>query len=39
MVERIMSTLNLALQNASLARTSMAHQYEELVKNKNTLTD
>ena len=33
MAERIMSTLNLALQNVSLARTSMAHQYEELVKN------
>ena len=39
MAEHIMSTLNLALQNVSLAHTSMAHQYEELVKNKNTLTD
>ena len=36
MAERIMSTLKLALQNVSLACTSMTHQYEELVKN-NTL--
>ena len=34
-----MSTLKVALQNVSLARTSMAHRYEELVKNNNTLTD
>ena len=39
MAERIMSTLNLALPNVSLAHTSMVHQYEEPVKNKNTLTD
>ena len=39
MAERIMSTLNLVLQNVSLACTSIAHQYEELVKNKNIVTD
>lgn len=37
--ERMMSTLNLALQNVSLARTSMPDRFEELVKNKHTLTE
>ena len=37
--ERVMSTLNLALQNASLARTSLSHQFEAVVKNKNTLAE
>lgn len=37
--ERIMSTLNLALQNVALARASMTHQFEQLVKNCNTLSD
>ena len=34
--ERVMSTLNLALQNVSLARSSMTHSLEQLVKNKTT---
>ena len=37
--ERVMSTLNLALQNVSLARTAMADHFERLVKNKNSLAD
>ena len=37
--ERVMSTLNLALQNVSLARTAMADRFERLVKNKNSLAD
>ncbi len=37
--ERIMSTLNLALQNVSLERSSMIHEYECAVLHKNTLTD
>ena len=32
--ERIMSTLNLALQNVSLARTKMSHACEQKIKNK-----
>ena len=36
--ERVMSTLNLALQNVSLARTAMPDRFEQLVKNKNSLT-
>ena len=32
-----MSTLNLALQSVSLARTSMPDRFEELVQNKHTL--
>ena len=39
LAERIMSTLNLALQNVSLAHTSMTHQCEQLVKNCNSLSD
>ena len=35
--ERVMSTLNLALQNVSLARTKMSDRFEKLVKNKNTM--
>ena len=35
--ERAMSTLNLALQNVSLARTPMLERFEQLVKNKNTI--
>lgn len=37
--ECIMSTLNLALQNVSLARVSMGDHAESLVKNKNTLSE
>ena len=37
--ERVMSTLNLALQNVSLARTAMADHFERLIKNKNSLAD
>ena len=37
--ERVMSTLNLALQNVSLARTAMADHFERLVKNKNSLAE
>ena len=36
--ERIMSTLNLALQNVSLARTKMSHACEQKIK-KNTLRE
>ena len=36
--ERIMSTLNLALENVSLARSSMPSYFEEIVKNKCSLT-
>ena len=36
--ERIMSMLNLALQNVALSRTSMTHQFEQLVKNSNSLS-
>lgn len=34
-----MSTLNLALQNVSLARTSMPHRFEQLVKSKGNLSE
>ena len=37
--ERIMSTLNLALQNVSLARKRMGDHAESLIENKNTLTE
>ena len=37
--ERVMSTLNLALQNVSLSRSSMPAEFEALVSNKNTLAD
>lgn len=37
--EGVMSTLNLALQNVSLARASMPHRFEQLLKNKNTLCE
>lgn len=37
--ERVMSTLNLALQNVSLARSKTSEKVESLLKNKNTLTD
>ena len=36
--ERVMSTLNLALQNVSLARNAMPERFEQLVKNKNSQT-
>ncbi|SMN01555.1 hypothetical protein SPONL_2127 [uncultured Candidatus Thioglobus sp.] len=39
LVERVMSTLNLALQNMSLARKKMPDEAEASVKGKNTLTD
>ena len=34
-----MSTLNLALQNVSLAKTSMPDRFEQLVKNKHSLPE
>ena len=37
--ERVMSTLNLALQNVSLARTAMSDCNERAVKNKNSLSE
>ena len=37
--ERVMSTLNLALQNVSLERSAMSPEHERAVKGKNTLTD
>lgn len=38
MAERVMSTLNLALQNVTLARNAMPERFEQVVKNKNSLT-
>ena len=35
--ERIMSTLNLGLQNVALARKEMPEEYEKLIANKSTL--
>ena len=35
--ERVMSTLNLALQNVSLSRSSMPSEFEALVCDKNNL--
>lgn len=37
--ERVMATLNFALQNVSLARSSMPPEFESLIRNKNTLSD
>ena len=37
--ERVMSTLNLALQSVSLACTAMADHFERLIKNKNSLAE
>ena len=37
--ERIMSTLNLALQHVSLARTKMSDCFEQLVKGRSTLSE
>ena len=37
--ERIMSTLNLALQNVSLARSRMDPEFERMIHNKNTLSE
>ena len=39
LAERVMSTLNFALQNVSLARSKMTDEYESLVRNLNTLND
>ena len=39
LAERVMATLNFALQNVSLARASMPPEFESLVRNKNTLGD
>ena len=39
LAERVMATLNFALQNVALSRSKMSGQLEELVKNKNTLQD
>ncbi len=37
--ERVMSTLNLGLQNVALCRKAMPEEFEKLVVNKLTLTD
>jgi len=37
--EWIMSTLNLALQNMSLARCSMDPEFEKMIHNKNSLSE
>ena len=37
--ERVMSTLNFALQNVSIARSKMPEMFEALIHNKNTLQD
>ena len=37
--ERVISTLNLALQNVSLERSAMTSEYGRAIKSKNTLTD
>lgn len=39
MAERVMSTLNLALQNVSLARAAMDPELELMIHSKTTLTD
>ena len=39
LAERVMSILNLALQNVSLSRKQMQDHLEAMVKNKNTLSD
>ena len=37
--ERVMSVLNLALQNTSLQRKEMSSEHEKLVKNKSTVKE
>ena len=37
--ERVMSTLNLCLQNVSLCRKAMPEKFEQIIKNKLTLAD
>ena len=39
LAERVMSTLNLALQNVSLARAAMDPELEAMIQSKTTLTD
>ena len=39
LAERVMSTLNLALQIFSLARAAMDQELEEMIRNKSTLTN
>ena len=39
LAERAMSTLNLALQNVSLARAAMDPEFEGMIRNKCTLTE
>ena len=39
LAERVMSTLNLALQNVSLARAAMDPELEGMIWNKSTLTE
>lgn len=39
LAERAMSTLNFALQNVALSRSSMSSEFESLVSSKNTLSD
>ena len=38
-LERVMSTLNLALMNVSLARKELPQDQERLIHNKKTLTE
>ena len=39
LTERVMSTLNLALQNVSVARSKMTDEFQRLISSLNTLTD
>ena len=39
LAERVTSTLTLALQNVSLARSKMADEFERLISSLNTLID
>ena len=39
LAERVMSTLNLALQNVSLCRKEMSASNEQLIRNKSTIKD
>ena len=39
LAERVMSTLNLALQHVALARKPMDPDYEDMLKGKNTLAE
>jgi len=39
LAERVMSTLNLSLQNVSLSRKQMSHEAETILKGKKTLSE